>query len=265
MPEVPALGSATQQADAMVGATSVQPLRGIASEHSGLVHDVGNLLGALALYAELLGSPGVLHEEYRGYADDLRLLSDRSSALLLRLMPVSQKKEEACETAMIVSDVIVRMHGLLDRIAGRRVEIELGPGCGARVNVATEIVERIVTNLVKNAGEALGAGDGKILLRVDGVVDASEMRVVLTVSDTGCGMTERKVASLGHEAGTNGRGIGFRVVRELAALSGGLVKVASAPGEGTTVTVEWRAEESEIERHSTARRVSRGAAGWIGC
>lgn len=56
------------------------------AEDARLVHDVGNLLGALELYADLLALPGVMCEEYREYAGELRLLSERSRDLMARLI-----------------------------------------------------------------------------------------------------------------------------------------------------------------------------------
>ena len=61
------------------------PMAGVA-EGAGLAHDAGNLLGALSLYSDLLAMPGVLHEEHREYANELRMLSDRSWAMINRLV-----------------------------------------------------------------------------------------------------------------------------------------------------------------------------------
>src|ERR1700704_3035563 len=61
------------------------PIAGVA-EGAGLAHDAGNLLGALSLYSDLLAMPGVLHEEHRKYAEELRMLSDRSWAMINRLV-----------------------------------------------------------------------------------------------------------------------------------------------------------------------------------
>src|SRR5580658_9470769 len=59
--------------------TGTDVVAGVA-EGAGLAHDAGNLLGALSLYSDLLSMPGVLHEEHREYAAELRMLSDRSWA-----------------------------------------------------------------------------------------------------------------------------------------------------------------------------------------
>jgi Histidine kinase-, DNA gyrase B-, and HSP90-like ATPase len=264
-------GHCRPDADAMKALGGGNPLSkaGGVAEGAGLAHDAGNLLGALSLYSELLAVPGVLNEEYREYAAELRLLSQRSSALIARLVERAQSlaTEKECELTSL-PDVVTRCRGLLSRIAGQRVEATFGYGNNRLVNVPGEVVERILTNLVKNAAEAMGEDRGSISVHVTGAGDAAKPIVVLTVSDQGAGMTENTLRSLG-ESGVpdaDGRGIGFRVVRELAALSDGLLSVSSRPGQGTSVSVEWRSiEQVEVEVGASTRRVLRGEAGWIAC
>jgi signal transduction histidine kinase len=243
--------------------------QGPTAERVGLSHDVGNLLAALGFYAELLASPGVLHEDYREYAEDLRLLSQRSTAMTSRLMQCGvERYREINDSMTLLPDVIRGMRGVLSRIARCRIEIELGRGSSRPVNVPGEAVERILVNLVKNASEAIEDSSGYITNRVEEMRGLREERLVMTIFDTGRGMTEVQLSSLGglSWSGTGGRGVGFRVVRELAAMSNGVVSVASTPGEGTTVGVEWPViEQMQIASLGAARTVTRGAAGWIGC
>ncbi|HEX3967445.1 MAG TPA: HAMP domain-containing sensor histidine kinase, partial [Edaphobacter sp.] len=205
------------------------------AEGAGLAHDAGNLLGALSLYSDLLAMPGVLHEEHREYANELRMLSDRSWAMINRLvnhsragLPVKVQVEIS-----VLPDVVDRCRGLLSRVAGRAVEISYGVGAFHPVRVPVEAVERILTNLVKNAAEAT-PWVGAISIHVEGVTewcggdvfgneeDGSRRRVVLTVRDRGCGMDQAAVRRLmaGGISSAGGRGLGFRVVRELVAMSG---------------------------------------------
>ncbi|MBS1801540.1 MAG: HAMP domain-containing histidine kinase [Acidobacteria bacterium] len=240
------------------------------ADGAGLAHDAGNLLSALSLYADMLSLPGVLHDEYREYASELRLLSERSSAMIARLFDhVNQAKEKTGNRLTSLAEVIARCGGLLDRIAGRRVEVSFGREADLLVDVSSEIVERIVINLVKNAAEAIGEGNpGSILVHVSAAGDGCEAGVAVTVEDTGCGMTRDELSTLGayKTVARGSRGIGFRVVRELAAMSNGCVAIASAPGEGTKVSVEWPSiEQMQIETGERTRRVLRGEAGWIAC
>ncbi len=212
------------------------------AEGAGLAHDARNLLGALGLYSELLAMPGVLHEEHREYASELQLLSERSWAMIDRLVNHAQSESKPYGGPTVLLEVVERCRGLLGKIAGREMEIVWNAGGFQAVDVPAEAVERILTNLVKNAAEAT-PGDGVILVSVKGLMADGVRRVVLTVSDAGCGMSEETLKALraGGRSRAGGRGIGFRVVRELVAASDGCLEIASEPGVGTSVSVEWPA------------------------
>jgi signal transduction histidine kinase len=263
----------------------VAPAAGVA-EGAGLAHDAGNLLGALSLYSDLLAMPGVLHEEHREYASELRMLSDRSWAMINRLVNHSRAGLPARVQAEIsvLPDVVDRCRGLLSRVAGRTVEVSYGVGAFQPVPAPVEAVERILTNLVKNAAEAT-PWVGSISIHIEGAMgrvadeDASadaRRRVVLTVRDRGCGMDQAAVRRLMQPGGissSNGRGLGFRVVRELVALSGGCLNVESQLEVGTSISAEWCAvkqaetQDFGLERGRTEAEVKtvRGEAGWIAC
>jgi signal transduction histidine kinase len=271
----------------MVVETGADVVAGVA-EGAGLAHDAGNLLGALSLYSDLLGMPGVLHEEHREYANELRMLSDRSWAMIDRLVNHArggQRPKSAVETT-VLPNVVDRCKGLLSRVAGRTVEIQYGVGAFEPVKVPAEAVERILTNLVKNAAEAT-AWVGAITVQVDGATEYDESgevrkRVVMAVRDRGCGMDAAAVRRLMSGTGVssvNGRGLGFRVVRELVALSGGCLSIESQPEVGTSISTEWYAAKELEAGRQMADAASRlmeketkpvidvieGEAGWIAC
>ncbi|GGA77208.1 hypothetical protein GCM10011507_30610 [Edaphobacter acidisoli] len=211
------------------------------AESAGLVHDVGNLLGALRLYSDLLALPGVLREEYRAYAADLRLLSERSRVMVGRLVLHTEAEQSLWAEGTVLPDAVERCRGLLSRIARRDIEVSYGSGAFRPVNVPVESVERILTNLVKNAAEAT-PGVGSVAV----IVEGTGQRVVLTVRDRGCGMTPGTVRALTEGTGiapAGGRGLGFRVVRELVAISGGCLNIESELNVGTSISAEWYVAE----------------------
>ena len=294
---------------AVLTAASVAVSTGVA-EGAGLAHDAGNLLGALSLYSDLLALPGVLHEEHREYASELKMLSDRSWAMIDRLVNHARVKQPAgVAKTTVLPTVVERCKGLLSKVAGQKIEVTYGVGAYRPVGISAEAVERILTNLVKNAAEAT-PWVGTISVSVEGRTEWSEVagdglqqRVVLTVRDRGCGMDSATVKRLMQGGGaasagmstTGGQGLGFRVVRELVAISGGCLNIESQVEVGTSISVEWYAVRgAEIgggERHvrvegaemadgdagvlagaglgSTTEEldvtVVKGAAGWIGC
>lgn len=218
------------------------------AEGAGLAHDAGNLLGALSLYSELLAMPGVLHEEHRAFAAELRLLSDRSWAMIHRLVNHARAEQQIGETGTVLPEAIERCRGLLNRIAGQCIDVSYGVGAYEPVPVRAEAVERILTNLVKNAAEAT-PGAGQITVAVQGASHQSRPRVILSVRDQGCGMTAAAVGRLlraGGISSESGRGLGFRVVRELVAISGGCLSVESRPGAGTSISIEWDALDTAL-------------------
>jgi signal transduction histidine kinase len=237
------------------------------AEGLGLAHDVGNLLGALGLYADLLAQPGVLHEPHKQYADEIRLLSERSRGLMERLVLHAREQSRAASREVtVLPDVIDACRGLLSRVAQREIVMEFGPGSHWPVAVPAEMVERILTNLVKNAGEAIarsGQDAGEICIHVEAVGGAVP-RLVMVVADSGGGMSEERLRSL-EDAGRmvrSGRGLGLRVVRELVALSGGCMEIESRPRFGTAVTIEWDGVTRPAGR---PMRLVEAEAGWIAC
>lgn len=234
------------------------PVFGCVANSSGLVHDVGNLMGALSLYVELLTLPGVLYEDYRDYAKDLRLLSQRSSSLMARLVAQPPRPQNN-EAFVLLTDVTQRMKGLLRRIAGQEIVLDFGFGCDRPIQVSVEAVERILTNLVKNAGESMEPG-GVITIGIHGSGEIEDPRIVLTVADQGRGMSAVELSRHGqsHRPREDGRGLGLRVVRELVAISDGMMSIVSEPAKGTTVTVEWPVvQQVTLESHRTTPTASR--------
>ena len=283
-PGVPTLERTTDAA-----ATDVTAIADVA-EGAGLAHDAGNLLGALSLYSDLLALPGVLHEEHKEYANELRMLSDRSWAMIDRLVNHARagRQTKAQGEFSVLPDVVDRCRGLLSRVAGRTVEISYGVGAFQAVRVPIESVERILTNLVKNAAEAT-PWVGAISIHVEGALQEAEndgeelqRRVVMTVKDRGCGMDQGAMLRLMQTGGissANGRGLGFRVVRELVAVSGGVLSIESQAGIGTSISMDWsvmRQTETVVPQKvfemegtrmndSGVKMVVRGEAGWIAC
>jgi signal transduction histidine kinase len=100
-------------------------------------------------------------------------------------------------------------------------------------------LHQIVTNLVHNAHK-FSPQDGRILVRAS---PAPPSHILLTISDTGPGISQEAQASLfqpffqAHripEIGTQGLGLGLSIVKQLVELHGGTISVESQPGEGAT-------------------------------
>jgi CheY-like chemotaxis protein len=123
-----------------------------------------------------------------------------------------------------------------------------GPGGSAPVRVETRCaplpsvagdpvqLSELLTNLILNALDAMPAGG---LLTISTQVRAAH--VVLTVTDTGIGMTEevrqRVFDPFFTTKGPRGTGLGLSVAYGIVTRHGGQIEVTSAPGAGTTFQV----------------------------
>ncbi len=103
------------------------------------------------------------------------------------------------------------------------------------------VLHRILDNLVSNAVDALEGNPGRVTIGAAVADTGAERYVRFTVADTGRGMTREELALAFNDFHTTkpaGTGLGLSVVRRLLADLGGSVRADTAPGEGTTFTVD---------------------------
>lgn len=127
-------------------------------------------------------------------------------------------------------------------------------------------VGQCVSNLVSNAVKFTQAGS--ITVHVC-LVPGSGNQVMITVKDTGIGMTKAQceklfVAFQQADASTTrrfgGTGLGLTITRRLAQLMGGTLTATSQPGEGSTFTLTFDAQpaehpardQTELDEHAPA-------------
>lgn len=125
------------------------------------------------------------------------------------------------------------------RAAGRPLEVE----APSRVVVPADplILRRILDNLIGNAFDSLVNGTGSVTLRVEAWSGREGPMARIAVRDTGSGMTREELDRAFtdyHTTKAGGTGLGLSVVRRLVADLNGSLSVRTAPGEGTTVTIE---------------------------
>jgi signal transduction histidine kinase len=100
------------------------------------------------------------------------------------------------------------------------------------------VLRRILDNLLRNAIESLPPGNGQVTIETRRSPTGGAR---LIVADTGRGMSEQELARAFddfHTTKANGTGLGLSVVRRLTADLGADLKVESAPGRGTTFTID---------------------------
>jgi signal transduction histidine kinase len=127
-----------------------------------------------------------------------------------------------------------------------RLVKDLGPGLP---NIPCTALDLVVENLVLNAIKAMRnePGELRVTTRLD---DRLEPFIVITVQDTGPGMTKQEADRLfePRQARQDGGGLGFGMiwVRSWVRRARGLIEVHSVPKAGTTVTIRFQIEHHHL-------------------
>ena len=141
------------------------------------------------------------------------------------------------------------------RERGVRLQVQVDPQPCPRVVSDPARLRQIVANLVSNAAKY--ASPGVELCSVQ--VRESKPQITVSVSDQGPGLDpsinvwEPFTRGKGQAQAQGGSGLGLAVVKLMAELLGGQVRVASRAGLGTTFTVQVPAEVEAVADRSLAQ------------
>jgi PAS domain S-box-containing protein len=140
---------------------------------------------------------------------------------------------------VVVRDVVGMLRG-----AGRlrRVDLTLSlPATPVIVTVNRTRIEQILVNLLVNAVDAIGVGNGAITIGVR--EDLAAGRVVCTVRDTGCGIPPEALERVFEPFYTTkpaevGTGLGLSVARQIVKSYGGGLDAESTVGVGSAFSFD---------------------------
>ena len=194
----------------------------------------------------LSGRVGVLPPEARSELEVLHRNAQRLSRLVNSLLDFSRLGAGRLEASYAPTDFSALSMDLASsfRSAVERAGLQFIVDCpplSQPVHLDSESWEKVVLNLVSNAFKFTHTGSITVRTR------EREGRALLEVSDTGTGIPAAELPRLferfhrvkdAHARTHEGSGIGLALVRELVLLHGGLVRVDSTEGRGTTFTVE---------------------------
>ncbi|ADP70764.1 PAS/PAC sensor hybrid histidine kinase [Rhodomicrobium vannielii ATCC 17100] len=211
----------------------------------GVAHDFNNLLMPILAGLEML---------QRRYPDDERTQrligmalqgAERSRTLISRLLSFARRQNLEARP-VDVGDLVNGMMDLMLRTLGPQIDIHLKIAEGLpAASVDPNQFELALLNLAVNSRDAMPDG-GRIIIEISLETvqnDSKDLKsgayIRVAVTDTGYGMDE---ATLQHaiepfystKGVGKGTGLGLSMVYGLAAQSGGMLRLASRSGEGTT-------------------------------
>jgi signal transduction histidine kinase/CheY-like chemotaxis protein len=226
-----------------------QRLESVGRLAGGIAHDFNNLLTVILADTESIQTRiGAEDAEVR----EIEAAARRAAELTRQLLAFS-RGQVLRPSVLDLNEVIASFESMLRRVIGEDIDLRLRLADALDpVEADPAQIERVIMNLVVNARDAMPHG-GTLELRTE-VVDIDEdyvrnrpgvrtgRHVLLSVSDTGAGMTEevrRNAFEPFYTTKQKGRGTGlglasvYGVVRQ----SGGDISIYSEPGHGTIVKI----------------------------
>lgn len=219
----------------------------------GVAHDFNNILSAIVGYAELAKMEVAEDTQVAADLGEVLRAAQRASDLVKQILTFSRKgshEREALQPYLLVKEALKLLRASLP--ATMEIIEDIDPDSGAILADPTKI-HQIVVNLCTNALHALAEESGKVTVTVKRRdLDSQEVAghpgvepgefVELMVADNGCGMStqvQRRIFEPYYttKATGKGTGLGLAVVLGIVNDYGGLIKVESEVGKGTTFHV----------------------------
>jgi signal transduction histidine kinase len=238
-----------EREQAQAALQQAQKMEVVGQMTGGLAHDFNNLLTAVLGNLEL-ATRRTKDDGIRRYLDGATQAARRGSKLTSQLLAFARTQRLQME-ATNLNTLVTSIGDLLYRTIGATVRIETVLEKDLwTVMVDPSQIELIILNLAINARDAMPDG-GRVTISTTNVrledcgLPAELMQgdyVVLSVSDTGTGMTEEVLKKAYEPFFTTkgvgrGTGLGLSQVYGIAKQSGGGVRIDTKLGKGTTVTV----------------------------
>jgi two-component system cell cycle sensor histidine kinase/response regulator CckA len=227
-----------------------QRMEAIGRLAGGVAHDFNSRVTVIIGRAELLLGSSGLSDSARRNIEIIRDTARHVATLTKQLLAVG-RRQILQSTPLDLNALVVRVTPMLRSMVGDAIELEVVESSGVwLIHADPAQLERVVSNLARNAGDAMPSG-GRLRLETanveavaaDGSAEPNAAPpgdcVMLRVQDTGVGMDPQILVRIfepfftTREFGT-GAGLGLAVVEGIVKQHNGTIRVRSAPGQGAT-------------------------------
>ncbi len=229
----------------------------------GVAHDFNNILTVIMGYSELGAHRLGAGHGVSKHLSEIKFAAERAASLTRQLLAFS-RQQVLYPRILDLNGVVNNLMRMLLRLIGEDISLSFNAGSVSNIKADHGQIEQILMNLVVNARDAMPQG-GVISIETsnvdleDGYVDSHlSVRpgryVMLSISDTGCGMDEKTVAQIFEPFFTTkgpgqGTGLGLSTVYGIVKQSEGYIWVYSELGRGTTFKIYFP-EQKDSEQNT---------------
>jgi len=229
----------------------------------GVAHDFNNLLTVILGNVSLALGKVQPSAPIAGMLSEVSKAAERAAALTQQLLAFSRK--QIIEPRVLnLNDLIADLNAMLVRLVREDIKIRFLPGKDiGSVKVDAGQFQQVLANLVVNARDALPDGGQIVIETSNAELDDGYCSmhphvkpgkfVMMTVSDTGLGMSEEVKSHIFEpffttKAKGSGTGLGLATTYGAVKQAGGSIEVYSEVGTGTTFKIYLPRVEDEVEK-----------------
>jgi signal transduction histidine kinase len=205
---------------------------------TGMAHEIHQPLQAIKFELELLrdarNMPGDDLENHVHEAKSAVDRMHRSVEGFLRVVRLKPMEVDSIQLNPLLEDVRDTLETTAN-LAGMELDLDLDPDL-PETYADAQVLRQAIENLVRNAIQATPSQEGRVTIRSRSENDGLSLSVI----DTGPGIPEavqQKIFSFYFTTKPTGTGVGLALVRQAAEIHSGQIKIESAVGHGTTMTI----------------------------
>ena len=214
---------------------------------AGAAHEMNNPLAVISGRSQLLAQQ-LTDAKHKAAAHLIHEQSHRLSSIITELMDFARPESPSPHEADLAELLERALHEAKQATdpGDRRIELTLGDVPPVRVDA-----RQVCTALVEVLDNAIHATDAKTgQIDVHAAHDPYGGRVVVTVSDNGCGMDEDTVKRafdpfFSNKPAGRRRGLGLAKALRWLEASGGSIRIESRPGQGTRAVILLAAAQAD--------------------
>jgi two-component system, cell cycle sensor histidine kinase and response regulator CckA len=228
----------------------------------GVAHDFNNLIAVIMGYCSMIVCDLSPDSSLRKYAEEILHASDRATALTRQLL-VFSRKQIVQPVVLDLNDTVKDLDKMLRRLIHENTTLAIIPGKQiGRIKADAGYVGQVLMNLVVNARDAMPNGGNLSIATKNVRFDENDAHVcadiipgdyvMLSVSDTGTGMTEEVKTHLFEAFFTTkpkgkGTGLGLATCQTIVQQSCGHIEVQSELGKGSTFKIYFPRVEQPVD------------------
>jgi two-component system cell cycle sensor histidine kinase/response regulator CckA len=245
-----------------------QKMEAIARLAGGVANDFNNLLTVITGYSGLIRSGLSADHPLQKDIQQVIQSTERAIGLTNQLLAIS-RKDVAAPEVLNLNLVLEQMQPLVHRLMGDNIDTTLRPCEGAcHIRADRGQLETLIINLAVHARDSMLHG-GRLTLNTECIKLAKPLHnqvhlrsgeyVLLTISDTGLGLTEEYQEHLfepffGTTQPGKNTGLGLATVYAIVKQHGGQISCVSEVGKGSVFKIYFPATKLAVREPSTPNR-----------